>query len=45
MRPPHVDDLRAMLGRLGLCVLVLYCGLSRSRGRVHRDRLQSSATR
>jgi len=44
MRPPHVDDLRAMLGRLGLYVLVPYCGRSRSRGRVHRDRLQISAT-
>jgi hypothetical protein len=45
MRPPHVDDLRARLGRLGRCVLVLYCRLSRSRGRVHRNRLQRSATR
>ena len=27
MRPPHVDDLRAMLGRLGRCVLVPYCRL------------------
>ena len=45
MRPPQVDDPRARLGRLWLCVMLPYGCLSRSSGSRHNDRLRISATR